>query len=1249
MTESLPSARPARLAGQFRDLVLTTLAVVIIATAVVVGVGRALLPHADALRPWLEAHLSERVGQPVAIERVQAQWPRLTPSLSLGGVRVGNEQTEALEVDALRVEFHLPNLVDGRVNFMRLVVLGPELVLAADDDGRWGVELAAGVMIRGAVSETRLPGADVLIRDGRLRLRPRPGLELLLRVPEGGIERSGDQTLLYGTVQPGSDPSERSGIRMRLEHPEGRWRSAEGWLGIEDLALTDWLPDLAGLPGLADTRTSLEGWLHWSAANDHLRLDLDFDLRPDAGQSGLAGQALLVRDGRTAQLQIEHLTDGAASIGAGLAVGRAGEVWALAIDRLDLAAVHAVLTPWLGALEAWPATAAGVIEGVELAGDRRGSVHAAAGRVEQLSVAVPDPWPTIDGLDLSFERLGDRLVVAPSGHPTVRWPHVLRGLIELDEIAGRVLLSPGGVELDGVRMAGPVASASADGWIHFDGPRPFLDLFIRADRIGPIDPRPYLPHRIIPPPAMGWLEQALVQVDQASGHVNLHMRAGTRTRNLHPGSYQARVDFRGVELDYWPDWPLASELSGQVDFIGRRLTGRLDQARLGTIDLQVDKVGIDDLVAPELTLDLVSERIEVGDLASTLAGIPMAGWQAVLAPMRWSGPADLAASLHLPFRRMNNWAIDGTARLDGTDLSLPAINARFSDLSATVAFDQAGIAPLQLTAELAGQPVTLAVAAGFQAPAWLELAGELNPADLWPQSGLSGALGERTEGRSAWRYRLESADKGAVRMHLTGDLEGLALDWPAPFAKPAPAVWPLAAELIMANDRLDLEIRAEQLLSGRLSLAGQRWSMSLGLGEQTPVLPVPDGVTVVGAVDAVALDEWLGLIELAEDSAATPVWPPRTKIDLAADRFGLAGLTTGAGRLAVDRTDATLRLDLDSPELAGSLSVPTGDDAGRAVVADLARLYLPASLDQTLADELAEQPLARQTSRFSPAGLPALSMVIEDLRRADLALGRLRLEAHPVPEGLEIELFDVNGPDLRVQGAGRWIDTETGPRSHFTGRVGTPSLSALLNSAGYDPGIEASRSQVDLDVRWPGAPQDFAMSRLLGQLDLRMNDGQIPEARPGAGRLLGLVSFNAIPRRLMLDFRDVFSPGMRFDDIVGIFELAEGMARTDGLILRAPAAVITITGQTDMIAREYDQTLRVEPGLGSSLPVIGGLAGGPVGAAAGLVLRQLLDRPLREVAEARYRITGSWDDPQIELVDAQVIDDQASPAPPERD
>ncbi|NDY96484.1 YhdP family protein [Wenzhouxiangella limi] len=1244
MTESSSPSRLARLARRLRALGLTTLAVIIIATAVLVGIGRTLLPHADQLRPWLERQLSERFGQTVELEQVQAQWPRLTPSLTLIGLQVGADQAQGLGIDAARLEFHLPNLFDPGANLMRLVVLGPEVLFAQDADGQWGLELATGVMMRGGMSEPGLPGLDVLLRDARLRARPRIGPEFALLVPEGGIRRDGEQTLLYGSLQAGPDRSRRDGIRLRLHHPDGQWRAADGWLGIEGLALADWLPGIDAGSELASVRVDLESWLHWSAADDELRVDLDFDLRPGEDAAPLAGQAMVVRNGQVLQAQIDRLTRSGEPVAEGLALARDQRRWALAADALDLGGLYEVLDPWLGFLDGWPEAVDGRVHDLILGLDSPWSLHAAQGRIDQLSFALPDPFPSVDSVDLRFDRLGDRLVVAPSGQPVIRWPHLLRGEVALDDIAGRVVLGRDSVELRGLSLDSAVAAASADGWIYLEQPRPFLDLFIRADRVGPVDPRPYLPHRIIPPPAMRWLDQALVGVGDAHGHVNLHLRAGTRTRALHPGSYQAHIDFRDVDLDYWPDWPNARKLGGQVDFVGRRLSGRVEQGRLGEIDVAAREVQIADLVAPELSLQLTSNQTDAGDLATTLSEIPVTGWQAVLEPMRWSGPMDLEVALNLPFRRMRDWTIAGSARLDDANLELPVIDARLDSIAAAIDFDQAGIDPVRLEAELAGQRQELNLSAGFEAPAWLALSGSLNPAGLMPRTGLPGALAQRMTGASDWRYRLEGNDGGGLRMTLAGDLDGLALDWPAPFAKPASVAWPLEAELMVAGDALDLGFRLDDLVSGQVAVGENHWSTALAFGGQTATLPAPPGLTVSGQVDALALDDWFALLEVPAEGARL-VGPSRLEVDLAAERVGLAGIRTGPARLSMSRADDLLTMAMESPELAGTLSVPIRAAAGRAIVADLAWMHLPPGVDQRLARNWEAQLPAGQTSRFSPVGLPPFSVVVEELRRGDLELGRLRLEAHPVADGLEVELLDISGPDLRLQGTGRWLDTGAGPDSQFAGRISTPSLSALLTAAGYDPGIQASRAQVDLDVRWPGAPSDFSMSRLLGSLALWIDDGQIPEARPGAGRLLGLVSFNAIPRRLMLDFRDVFSPGMRFDEIEGSFDLAGGKARTDGLVLRSTAAVMTIIGQTDMVAREYDQTLRVEPGLGASLPVIGGLAGGPVGAAAGLVLRQLFDGPLRDVAEVRYRITGSWDSPQIELVDARVIEhDQTDPS-----
>jgi uncharacterized protein YhdP len=132
--------------------------------------------------------------------------------------------------------------------------------------------------------------------------------------------------------------------------------------------------------------------------------------------------------------------------------------------------------------------------------------------------------------------------------------------------------------------------------------------------------------------------------------------------------------------------------------------------------------------------------------------------------------------------------------------------------------------------------------------------------------------------------------------------------------------------------------------------------------------------------------------------------------------------------------------------------------------------------------------------------------------------------------------------------------------------------------------------------------------------------------------LLGLLSVQALPKRFALDFRDVFDAGFSFDEATGTFAMENGTATTDNVLLRSSAASISVSGRTDLVAREYDQLMTIRPGVGNTLPIIGALAAGPGGAAAGLALQGLLQDSLAEATQVRYSITGSWEDPKIETV-----------------
>jgi uncharacterized protein YhdP len=195
---------------------------------------------------------------------------------------------------------------------------------------------------------------------------------------------------------------------------------------------------------------------------------------------------------------------------------------------------------------------------------------------------------------------------------------------------------------------------------------------------------------------------------------------------------------------------------------------------------------------------------------------------------------------------------------------------------------------------------------------------------------------------------------------------------------------------------------------------------------------------------------------------------------------------------------------------------------------------------------------------------------------------------------------------------------------------GANNIGDMLTTFGYQGLFEGGKTQAELIATWPGGPWSFELGNMDGTLKVNVTNGRIPKASPGmTGRFFGLASVAEFPRRFSLDFGDVFGKGFGFDSITGDFRLKDGNAITNDLQVKGPAADISVTGRTGLRAKDYDQQVVVLPHIGSSLPVVGAVIGGPIGVAAGLAVQGVLGRGLSHVATQRYHIGGSWDKPVI--------------------
>ncbi len=124
-------------------------------------------------------------------------------------------------------------------------------------------------------------------------------------------------------------------------------------------------------------------------------------------------------------------------------------------------------------------------------------------------------------------------------------------------------------------------------------------------------------------------------------------------------------------------------------------------------------------------------------------------------------------------------------------------------------------------------------------------------------------------------------------------------------------------------------------------------------------------------------------------------------------------------------------------------------------------------------------------------------------------------------------------------------------------------------------------------------------------------------------------------RRLTLDFSDLFSEGYAFDSIDARFRIGDGNALAEQVDIVGPAADLSISGRTGLVARDYDQVVTVTPEISVTLPLAGALAGGPVVAAALLLAEQVMGEEVNKLIRYQYNVSGSWDEPKIERIETQ--------------
>jgi uncharacterized protein (TIGR02099 family) len=845
--------------------------------------------------------------------------------------------------------------------------------------------------------------------------------------------------------------------------------------------------------------------------------------------------------------------------------------------------------------------------------------------------------PGVRGLDGTLRVSGQDGVLALESRgaeldyrPVLRWPLALAlasGRITWQRGAGQWRIATDRLLLRNDDLAARVSSALT---LFDDGGSPHLDLRANLEHANAAAVPRYLPVEVIPEGVVKWLDHAFVSGHIPHGTVVIRGRLADFPFVAGNGEFEVDLQASDGVLRYRPDWPLLTQVKARVQFRGREMAITGQSGRVLSSDIQETEVTIPNLTARPAVLQVrgVAEGL-TQDALRFVAQSPLnEKFGTYLEDVSAKGSSKLYLDLVLPLNK-DPAQVNGRLILRDTHLSLPHTKITLSQLNGPLQFSERGLRSESLTGRLWGEKVQLSVdRRGAEERTVVEARGAISAGVL--REHLPHPWGRSLHGRTRWRGSLRLPPAGrseaVAELHLSSELAGLAVDLPAPLRKSASEAESLSLIYRLQGKERSIKLRYGKRLSAALALRNGPVGLmpergELRLGGEAAEIPAQLGISIAGHTPELSVDAWRSVLPEGSGDASggkSPSTMPGTvrQIKIAVGRLDLLGQRLHAVSLKAHRQGNRWLGTVSSEEAAGGFTMQFAGNTP-LVKLDLERLRLT--------------PLRNIDERqhLDPAAIPPLKISSARLSYQDIDLGGLRLETTRHHRGLHLKTLKLHGPAMNVDARGDWLIENGQQVSRSTVTLQADDLGKALALFGYAGNVHGGETHVDIVASWPGTPADFSLARMSGDLRFKVGKGQLLGLDPGMGRAFGLLSLQALPRRLHWDFSDLFGKGFGFDQIQGHFSIRNGEAALRGLSMEGPAARVDIAGKVDLRAQTYDQLVSVTPHLTSGLPVAGALAGGLGAGAALFVVQKLLQRPIEKLASYQYKVTGHWNSPVV--------------------
>jgi len=1268
----------------------TLVAIYFVAALAVLGLRFLVLPNVHRYTDDIAAVASRALGEKVTIGEVRAEWVGLHPRLELTEVRVVDRQgREALRLPFIGLSVAWRSVVLGRPILRSLEVNGANLQVRRDAQQRIhvaGMEVKAAGADGAGLADTVLDMRELVIRDAAVAWEDefRRAPPLILSNLQFVLENDGNRHRFAIAGDPPRDHASTLDVRGELVGRDleqlDEW-DGRVYAGFDFIDLAVWsawidLPlQVSGGRGALRLWATLRDWRAQEATADVRLADVSMRIAPDLpplelkyveGRIGaravlegfeflnFGGKREVAYEAKGTELALETssgvrfepatFTARWEPAGAKSTVPQ-GTFTATSIDLEPLARIGAAVPLPADARETLAKIAPeGRLQDVRVSwtGDFESPrTYSARARFSGLGM---QPWGHAPG----FARLAGALEVNEKGGSlavdatdvTIDYPAVFfTGRHQFDALSAKIAWTRTpdrfGLRIDNLVASNADVAAAINAEFHTVPDSPgWIDLTAKVARADGSAAWRYIPR--VAPATESWLRRGLVAAQGSDGRVRL--KGDLRDYpfdDARTGTFEVSVKAVNGIVEVGENWPRITNVQGEFAMSGRKLQVRNGRGTAGGAQLSRVTVTIPDTIGDSRLLVDGNADAATSDVLRYITTTPLnrftdrafEGWTA-------SGAGKLVMALDLPLDDSDTGRLSGTYQMLDNTVTPGVAEAALSQVNGRIEFTETSATARGITAQWQGGPIGFDVVTRNGAT---QVNGQatVNVSSALEQIGMPFA--SQVSGTAPIRFNFNSRSGQATHV-IESPLQEVAIDLPPPFNKAAGEPWPLRVERTTSSGGQELvEFSLAKVASGRVQLRSEGGRMNveragIGVGDVGVALPDRPGVFVSVNVKTLDVDRFLAL-RTAEAREG-----PAFQIGALAIRT--QELVVG-GKLfhdvqarGIQSPPSRWQINVNAREVAGDVQYAA--DGKGAVVAKLKHLVHPDSApsgQDVRGGETLEQ-------------LPAMEITAESYTFHERELGRLEVRAVNERSGWKVEQLALTSPDCTFNANGLWQPGGAGtpPRTSFSYDIEAAEAGKCLARLGHPDQLSGGRARLTGEAEWRGPVYAIDYPTLAGKLSLEADNGQFLRVKPGIGKLLGVLSLQSLPRRISLDFRDVFSEGFAFDRIRGTATIRAGVLRTDDFTMAGPAANVQLKGEADLARETQDLTVRVVPVVGDSVAAAAGVALlNPIIGAGALIAQRLLRDPIGQMFAFEYHVTGGWDDPKVERLASRAAAETEGP------